>query len=332
MRCEIERAIFAESLNSVIGALPTRTTYPVLQNILLEVADQKLTLAATDLDSYIRKEIPLIAGSKIEPGKVILPGRKLLETCREITADKLTLWTEENNIRLQSGPSDFLFAGLDPAEYPEPPAPPTGSTLRLPVDLLLNAYEATNFAVSYDEGRPAMCGLYWQVKPKEMTMVATDGYRLALVKKSGDFAGKVSAIIPPKVFNLLPRDEAEVLITLDQTKISFVFSHTTVISRLIEGPYPDYERVVPKEQPNLLRANREHLTAALRRTAIFAHPMGRLVTLELSNQGLSLFAQAPEIGSATEKLACHYKGSDLKIGFNVNYLLEILRHIETEEV
>jgi len=332
MRCEIEHSVFVESLSGIITAIPSRTTYPVLQNILLEVVNQKLTLAATDLDSYIRTEIPLVLGSRTEPGKIILPGRKLFEACREISAPQLVLETEENNVRLQAGPSKFLFAGLDPAEYPEPPSPPSGESLKFSLTMLLDAFETTNFAVSHDESRPAMCGLYWEVKNKEMRMVATDGYRLALVKKISNFPQKISCIIPPKVFGLLPRTEEEVIITTDPTKISFVLSNTTIISRLIEGPYPDYERVIPKEQPNILRIKREHLMAGLRRTAVFAHPVGRLVVLELSKQELSLFAQSPEIGSATEKLECSYKGSDLKIGFNVNYLLEVLRHIDTEEV
>lgn len=332
MRCEIEHSVFSETLGGIVGALPTRTTYSVLQNILLEVVNQKLALAATDLDSYIRTEIPLLAGSRAEPGKIILPGRKLFEACREISAQQLILETEANNIRLQAGTSNFLFAGLDPAEYPEPPTPPSGTSLKFPLPMLLDAFETTNFAVSHDESRPAMCGLYWEVKPKEMAMVATDSYRLALVKKTGNFAQKFSCIIPPKAFTLLPQTEEEIIITADQTKISFVLSNTTIISRLIEGPYPDYERVIPKEQPNILRVKREDLMAGLRRTAVFAHPVGRLVVLELTKQKLSLFTQSPEIGSATEQLECSYKGSNLKIGFNVNYLLEVLRHIATEEV
>lgn len=332
MRCEIERELFAESLSGIIGALPARTTYPVLQNILLEVFNHKLAMAATDLDSYIRKEIALLAGTKPELGKIILPGRKLLEACREISADNLTITTEENNIRLQSGASNFLFAGLDPAEYPEPPAQPTGAKLEFPLTMLLDTFDSTNFAASRDESRPAMCGLYWVVKEKEAIMVATDGYRLSMVKRSGTFSGKLTAIIPPKVFTLFPQGEEKVTINADQNKIGFSFVNTTIISRLIEGPYPDYERVIPKNQPNHLRANRENLAAALRRTSVFAHPVGRLVTLEPSNKGLTLFAQSPEIGSATENLECSFKGSSLKIGFNVNYLLEVLRHIDTEEV
>lgn len=332
MRCEIERAVFTENLTGVIGALPGRTTYPVLQNILIEVFDKKLSMAATDLDSYIRKEVPLLAGSKAEKGKVIMPGRKLMEACREISADKILLHTEENNIRLQSGASKFLFASLDPAEYPEPPTPPKGTELEFPLNTLIEVYETTNFAASHDESRPAMCGLYWDVKEKEAIMVATDGYRLAMVKKLGKFAGKFTSIIPPKVFTLFPQNEEKVLIIADQSKISFSFENTFVMSRLIEGPYPDYERVVPKGHPNLLRVDRETFTAALRRTSVFAHQIGRLVTLEISGKELKLFAQSPELGSVSENLECNYKGKDLKIGFNVNYLIEVLKHIDTDEV
>lgn len=331
MRCEIERETFTESLNGVIGALPIRTTFPVLQNVLIEVIPHKIILIATDLDCYIRKEINLQAETKVEIGKIILPGHKLLETCRAINTEKILIMTDENNVRLQAGLGEFSFVSLDPAEYPELPEPPTGIRLEFPLATLFEFFQATNFAVSHEEARLAMCGLYWVVEEKELRMVATDGYRLALIKKPGNFKGKLSAIVPPKPFSLFPTNEDKVVVIADQTKISFNFADTVIISRLIEGPYPNYDMVIPKNQPNILRANRAYLTDALRRAALFAHPIGRLVTLELAKSRLKLFAQS-EIGSAVENIECDYKGSDLKIGFNVNYLLEVLQHIESEEV
>jgi DNA polymerase-3 subunit beta len=163
-------------------------------------------------------------------------------------------------------------------------------------------------------------------------MVATDGFRLAFIKKSGKFDSSLDAIIAPKVFNLFPKGEDKVTIYADSSKIGFVFANTTVISRLIEGPYPDYERIMPDKYSCQMQSKTENLSGALRRAAVFAHPTGRLVALSLSTKVNSVFAETADLGQTTQEFVAKYKGEDLKIGFNVSYLLEILHTINDEDV
>lgn len=330
MYCVIDKDSFVENLSGVVNVLMAKTTYPVLQNVFLETTDKNLIIKATDLDSYVEKKINL--QGKIKVGKVILPGRKLLDSVRELSADKLTLSVKDNKVHLESAGSISIFAALDPAEYPEVPEMPKGNKIEFPQSTLEECFQYTGFAVSKEEARPAMCGVFLKITKNEIQMVATDGYRLAFVKKTGKFEGGLSAIIAPKVFNLFPNEENQINIYADASKIGFIFANTTVISRLIEGPYPDYQRIMPERYTSQMTVNTEEFGAALRRAAIFAHPTGRLVVLNLSAKTNSVFAETADLGQTTQEFSAKFKGDELKIGFNVNYLLEILHAIKSEDI
>ena len=330
MYCEIGKDEFVENLSGVVNILMSKTTYPVLQNVFLETTDSNLIIKATDLDSYVEKRLPI--QGKVKPGKVILSGRKLLDAVRELTTENLTLSAKDNKIHLESEGSSSIFAGLDPTEYPEVPAMPKENKIEFPQTTLEECFEYTDFAVSKEEARPAMCGVYLKITKNEARMVATDGYRLAFVKKSGKFDCSLNAIIAPKVFNLFPKGENKITIFADASKIGFIFANTTIITRLIEGPYPDYERIIPEKYSCQMQVDTESFSAALRRAAVFAHPSGRLVALHLSSKENSIFAETADLGQSTQEFKAKYKGDDLKIGFNVTYLLEILHALKSDEV
>lgn len=351
MEFKIDKELFLANLQSLLGVIPTRTTYPILQNILVEVQPDRLFLSATDLDTYIQKELVVNERLAITTGgKIILPGRRLFEIIRELPENEISLSTTENNIMIASGRSRFKMPGLDPQEYPEAPQLPEDITFKLPMTTLFEGYENTAFAVSRDESRPAMCGIFLVIKDGELQMVATDGHRLALIKKSGDAAPylkglNIKSILSTKALRLLSinndggkgdRDEIEV--SLDSAKVGFVLKNNKIISRLIEGPYPDYERVIPVGNPNILSVDREALTSGLRRVSLFAHPMTKAVKLSLAatspggSTQLRLYAATPEMGEATDSIDCNYKGEALEIGYNATYLLEISKHIETQNI
>jgi DNA polymerase-3 subunit beta len=332
MICEVDRELFADCLQSVVNTIPARTTYPVLQNILLEVKGNHLIMAATDLDTYVRKEIPLAPETKPVAGKVIIPGRKLLEVTKELVEPLVKLSQTNANIKLTSGKSTYTFSGLDPAEYPEPQTMPTDFVVEFPLAVLEELFEATSFAASRDESRPAMTGVYWEIDPKETRMVATDGHRLAMIRKPGAFKARTRLIIPVKVFSLLAKGEENVKVNADSSKVGFEFADTTIISRLIQGPYPEYDRVIPKNHPNLLKGRKDQLAAALRRAAVFANPVAKPVTFDLKADSAQLSAETPELGQAQESLDATYKGAELKTAFNAAFLLEILRHVPGDEV
>jgi DNA polymerase-3 subunit beta len=331
MRCEVDREFFTECLQGVVNMIPARTPYQVLQNILLEVKANRLVMAATDLNTYVRKEIPIAPETKPAVGKAILLGRKLLEVARELSDPLLVLAKTNASIRLESGKNVYTFSGLDPAEYPEPLTMPGDFVIEFPLPGLEEAFGSTAFAASKDESRPAMTGVYWEIDPEEMRMVATDGHRLAFIRRPGEFKTKTRMIIPPKVFSLFSWGEEAVKVKADSAKVGLEFANTTIISRLIEGPYPDYDRVIPKNHPNRLKANRDRLGAAVRRAAVFANPEAKPVTFDLKPDACQILAES-EVGQAQENLEGAYTGSDLKIAFNATFLTEILRHIPTDDV
>jgi len=314
----------------VTNALPSKTTYPVLANVWLEVANGKLILAGTDLDTYVRKECAL--EGKSEDGPAILPCRKLTEIVREIQGPRVTLYSKENNIFLEADNIRATFVKLDPAEFPEAPKLPEGIVLEFPVATLFEMFAGCGFAVSKDEGRPAMTGVNWEVSKTETRMVATDGHRLAFISRKGKFAARFKVIITSKVLGLLPQGEASVVVHSDPSRIGFKFQDTLVITKVIEGPYPDYERVIPKGYPAKAVLGREELAAVLRRAAVLAHPVGRLVIMEFKKNRLVVRAETPELGRSEEPVECDYTGDELRIGFNVGYLLEMLRHLSSEKV
>ncbi|MEO0086413.1 MAG: DNA polymerase III subunit beta, partial [candidate division WOR-3 bacterium] len=330
MRCEVERTGFAEMLVGVVNALPSKSAYPVLHNLIIEVSGGRLAVSGTDLDTYVRRTMVLEGPS--EDGRVMVPGRKLAEIVRETAAPTLTFTSKDLMLNMKAGSTRAVFNGLDPAEFPDVPSLPEGVTMEFPLADLLELFDATAFAASHDEGRPAMTGVNWEVNKTETRMVATDGHRLAMVTRRGKHSGKVKVIIATKVFSLFPRGEEKVIVHLDPSKVGFVFQNTTIITRVIEGPYPDYERVIPKDYPARAIVDHEVLSASLRRATVFAHPIGRLVAFRFNKDGLRLEAEAPDLGHSEEEVECEYQGEEIRIGFNVGLVLEILRHMLTDKV
>lgn len=331
MRCEVDCGLLAETLAVVVSTLPNRTTYPVLQNVMLEVADGSLAVAGTDLDTFVRKRLAL--GEKSEPGRALVPGRKLLEMARELGASEVLVYTRGASVHVEAGRNKATFAGLDPAEFPEMPKLPEGGEVELPIAAVLDQFGAVSFAVSRDDGRPVMCGMNWEVTKSEMRMVATDGHRLGLVRQKHKAAAGFKAIVAPKLFALLPRGQDKVTVHCDPGKLGMVTEDTLVIGRQIEGPYPDYNRVIPKnDKPSKAVLPIDDLSAAVRRALVFAHPVGRLTAFGFQAGKLRLEASTPELGSSSEDLDCDYSGKDVSIGFNAGYMLEILRHIDADKV
>jgi DNA polymerase-3 subunit beta len=327
----MDREVLTEALAVMANTLPSRTTYPVLQNVLLEVSGSKLAVSGTDLDTFVRREFSI--EGKTEDGQALLPGRKLMEMVRVAGAGDLRIFSKDKSVHVETSNSKAVFVGLDPVEFPEMPKLPEGQPFELSISAVLDLFEHAGFAVSGDDNRPAMCGVNMEVTKTEMRMVATDGHRLSLVKMKGKFDTTAKFILTSKLFSLLPKGGDTVSIYSDPAKVGFVCPGTTIIGRQIEGPYPDYNRVIPKDK-KMYRAEipRDELIAALRRAAVFAHPVGRLTALSFTKGELAIHSETPEVGSSDETLACKYSGKEVRIGFNAGYVLETLRHIGSEKV
>lgn len=319
-------------INRVVPVIPSRTPYPIIQNILCSTEDENLSLLATDLDIYVKTS----AGIEVaEQTRVLLPGRKLAEIVKESAAEEIEFTKEESRVIVKAGRSTFRIPILDPDEFPKMFERPSAIKFNIEAAALRNLFEAVEFAVSRGEDRPAMTGIFWEIKPERNRMVATDGHRMALSEDKENILNisDQSLILPTKIFNFLPKDiEGSVDVFLDDTKIGLRFESTEVVSRLIEGPYPDYEKVIPAEINNFLTVNREELTAAVRRMLIFTNQVTRQIKLALGKKNLELYSTSPEGEEAQEEVSYTYQGDGFEVAYNGSYLLDVLRHISSDDV
>ncbi|MBN2378195.1 DNA polymerase III subunit beta [candidate division WOR-3 bacterium] len=319
-------------ISRVVSVIPSRTPYPIIQNILCFTEKNQLTLLATDLDIYVKTFSEI---KTKEDFRVLLPGRKLSGIVKESSSDEIEFVKEENRVILKAGRSTFRIPILDPDEFPRMFERPSEVQFNMESRELKHLFESVEFAVSRGEDRPAMTGVLWEIKPDHNRMVATDGHRMALGDEK-DNLPKVSEqthILPTKIFSFMPKEfDGPVDVFLDETKIGLSFESTEIVSRLIEGPYPDYEKVIPQEINNILTVNREGFTAALRRMMIFSNQVTRQIKLALGKKSLKLYSTSPEGEEALEELECTYQGENFEVAYNGTYLLDVLRHLETDEV
>lgn len=330
MRCELDRSTLAETLTHLLTVLPGKTTYPVLNNISIEVKDGRLLLRGTDLEVYLRRELPLEGAS--ENGRVIVQGRKVAEIVREMGTERVTLSSKDNTACLEAGGVRASFVCIAPEEFPEDKMMPEGVPFEFPSATLHELFDMVSFAASRDESRLQMSGVNWEIAKSETRMVATDGHRLAFVCRKGKFPTKYRAILPLKFFAVLPKGEDSTQVFSDPTYVGMRFKDTEVVCRLLEGPYPDYERVIPRGYPGRAVVAREAFQLVLRRASVLAHPLGKLTTFEFRKKKLVVRAETPDLGSSVEELECEYTGEDLRIGFNVAYVLEMVRRMSSEKV
>lgn len=331
MRCEIDRELLDEVLRNIQVVLPARSASPrATNNAKLEVTKDQLTLLATDYDIFLATQLPVDPGA--EEGATVVNARKLAEMVAALEAPRISFYTRDNNLHLEAHKTRTALVCADPADFPKPKELPEGTAFEFPLATLHELHEACSFAVSKDEMRPAMTGINWEVTKNETRMVATDGHRLAFAARRGKYPCKFRAILPPKLFTLLPKDKETVSISADPTLVAMKAGNTLIHCRQIEGPYPDYERVIPKSYPARAVFGRDALVAALRRSAVFAHPVGRQVVFEFKGKSLTICAKTPEVGESEEDIECDYNGENLRIAFNVSLILDALRQLESDKV
>ncbi|HKO16464.1 MAG TPA: DNA polymerase III subunit beta [Gemmatimonadaceae bacterium] len=335
MRFTISREKLQEGLTAVTATIPAKTTLPVLANILVETTDKGIRLSGTDLDIAVSTEV---AADLEAPGAITIPAKKLSEIARELPPSPVKIASAgEQRVTLDCGRSHFKILGLPRDEFPSFPAVSFSESWRIRSGDLQKLISHTSFAVSTEESRPILNGVLWELRPDVMRMVATNGHRLAKMELPIKTASAPSSdlIVPPKaleqVRRLFPEDE-ELEIARGENHLGFRSPFTSVFTRLIEGPYPPYEQVIPRDNDRFAIADRAALMSALRRMTIIASDQTHRIRLSF-NAGLLRFSvQTPDLGEATDELPIRFTGDPLDIGFNANYLLEILRYIPTDEV
>ena len=341
MEFVIERAPFLNGLGMVQGIVERRNTVPILGHVLLDVSRTGLELSATDLEVGIRTRLACEAGAE---GKLTLSARKLFEVVREAEGDKVTLKSLDNDaVELKCGRARFKMPGLDPRSFPAMPAQnakanggKAGTRAGLKVDpaVLALMIDRTIFAVSPDEARYNLSGVYIESPEAGVVrMVATDGHRLSMIDREvTDFAMTAGAIIPRKGLAELrklldqPGDTAAELV-LDNNLASLTRGATEVSMRLVEGEFPDYRGVVPKESRYQIAISREALLRTIKRAAIFSNERYHGVKLGFGAGMLTVSSTSPEMGEASETLDIDFNGAEFSAGFNASYLQQVLNVI-----
>ena len=334
MKFTITRERLHEGLTAVAPSVPTKTTLPVLSNILLEAGEGGVRLSGTDLDIAVSMMVPAEVDAE---GAVTIPAKKLLEIVRELpNAGIRVTGTGEQRVSLECGRSRFKLLGIPREEFPNFPPVSFDEPWTVTAVDLLKLINHVSFAASTEESRPILNGVLWQLRPDVMRMVATNGHRLSKMDVPASGRGsQTDLIVPPKALDQVRRlfgPATEVEIAKSDNHLGFRSGTTLVFTRLIEGPYPNYEQVIPKENDRACTVEKDALASALRRVGVVASDQTHRVRLQFSGGTLRLSVSTPDLGEAQDELAVTYDGDTLEIGFNANYLLEILKFMPTDEV
>jgi DNA polymerase III subunit beta len=350
MKLTLDRNELWRGLNTVLDAVASKPAQPVLANVLLEAEGDRLTLSATDLDLSIRTRV---VASVETAGRVTIPAKTLAGIVREWPDADLSLALEDGRIVLSgrlgatSGEGRYSLSATPPDEFPEMPDTLDGLTLvfgngsGLDGSLLRTMIEKTSFAVSRDETRPVLNGVLWRIEPELMVMVATDGSRLAEFRKTWESGqstqGSAEVILPPQACSelgkLLEDPESLTQAVLGESQVMFQIGETQLLSRLIEGPYVDYEQVVPRDNDKRLTIPVDQLLPAVRRVSILSSSYTHQVRLQLKEAMVELTASSQELGGeAREIIPADYIAEEIEVAYNSHYLMEILRKLGSEEV
>jgi len=340
MNLSISKEQIINGLQAVQNVVSTRTTLPILSNVLLRTESGRLELTATDLDVTISCAVE----AKIsKEGAATVPVKRLFGIVRELSNADIELEVDDKNIcQVRSGPSFYKIHGLSAEEFPPMPRFKEEKKVTLPQERVKGMMKKTSFAISTDESRYVLNGIFISLKDHKMTMVATDGRRLSLVDEDVDVSepSQGEFIVPAKAVNELNRllqDKGEVELRYSDNQASFTLkddkgSSILLVTKLIEGNYPNYRQVIPAETKERITLVREEFLHALRRAEIMTSEKANSVKLNFGKNRLEITANSPEVGEAKETLAINYKGPEMAIAFNPKYMIDPLNALPNDEV
>jgi DNA polymerase III subunit beta len=334
MEVVLDRDAFLRGLQMVQNIVEPRQTLPILANVLLEAAADAVRLTATDLEVGARVSVPAKVASE---GAITVSVRKLAEIVKELPAAAVALKvTDKASVSLRCGGVSYKLVGLSPDDFPPVVPASPAAWVSLEARTLREMLSQTSFAISHDETRYALNGVLFALQGKDVQMVATDGHRLALAKRSlGRGVGGVTGIVPRKavveIMRVLGGGE-DVQMAITENQFVLQMPNFVMTARLIEGQFPNWEAVIPKAHPRRLVIGRGALTAALRRVAVMAEERNKPVKFTLAPASLRLSAASQDLGEAEEILEVDYAGEEIVIGFNSRYVLDAIAAIEKDQV
>lgn len=335
MKFDTTKDVLIKGIQDVQNAINPKTTLPILSNILMEAGKDNLALTATDLDIGITSNIQVKPGTE---GAITIPAKKFFDIIKELPDGDVSVSVKKNNLVHIECPSClFKIMGLPKDEFPQLPDFKDKDSIVLQRARLKKMIAMTSFAISRDESRYVLNGVLFIIKPSYIRMVATDGRRLAMVeeKTQAPKTQERKVIIPAKTIAELGKllgDEGEVKICFGNNQALFDMGGTKVVSRLIEGEFPNYEQVIPKEVKDKIGISRTAFLAATKRAALFTNQDSLAVKMELSKDKMVISKSAAYIGEAREEIVVDYKGKDVSIGFNPDYLIDVLKNMGEEIV
>jgi DNA polymerase-3 subunit beta len=335
MKFSVSKEKLLEGLQTVQNVVSTRTTLPILSNVLLQAVDGQLRLTTTDLDVGVRGSVD----AQIEkPGATTLPARRLFTIVRELPAAEIQIDVDSKNVAsIRSGQSFFKILGLPEEEFPPLPKFENAKVFTIRQKELRDGLKKTSYAISTDETRYVLNGILCSFKDNKLTLVATDGRRLALVDIELEFprSQEVDIIIPTKAVTELQRllgEEGDVKLSVGENQVAFEVGGTLLVSKLIEGNYPNYRQVIPGETKERITLEREAFLNAVHRVSLLASEKSNSVKLVFSKNNIDIMSNTPEVGEASESLAVQYKGKEFSIAFNPEFLMAPLRNLPNDEV
>lgn len=337
MKFIISSGTLLKQLQNISGVIASNNSLPILEDFLFDISSGELTVYASDLDNTVSISMKIESKSK---GKIAIPGKILVDTLKSFPDQPLTFDVNTNNfgIEISSGYGKYKLNGHNPDEYPKIPEIEDGATFKIDSSILFSGINKTIFATGSDDLRPAMSGVFMQIGGESLIMVATDSHRLVRFKRTDVKSDTEASFILPKkplniLKNLLGYANAEVEIQFNSKNASFSFDNIRLVCRLIEGRYPNYEAVIPKENPFVLNMQRDDLMNSIRRVAIFSSKSTSQVKLNIQGSELQLTAEDPDYAnSAAERLTCQYEGEDMEIAFNSKFITEMLSNLDSERI
>ncbi|MDW5289795.1 DNA polymerase III subunit beta [Formosa sp. PL04] len=336
MKFIVSSTYLLKQLQVLGGVINSSNTLPILDNFLFELSSSKLTVSASDLETTMSATLEVESDSE---GNVAIPARLLLDTLKTFPEQPLTFIIEENNtIEISSNHGKYALAYANGNEFPKAVSLDKPSTTTIVGDILATAISKTIFAAGNDDLRPVMSGVFFQFSTEGLTFVATDAHKLVKYTREDVSASEVAEFIMPKkplnlLKGILAGSEDEVIVEYNDSNAKFTFDNVELICRLIDGKYPNYEAVIPKENPNKLTIARNQFLSSVKRVSIFSNKTTHQIRLKIAGAELNISAEDLDYSNkAEERLTCDYQGDDMQIGFNSRFLTEMLNNLNSDDV
>ncbi len=335
MKLTIEKSVLLEALQNVQSIVGQRSTLPILSNVLLKAEGETISLTTTDMEVCVKTS----ASADIsDAGGTTLPARRFFSICRELPDGQVEIEVDAKDVAtIRCGPSFFKLVGLPEEEFPPLPEFEESSVYTIDQNIFKEMLQKVIYAGSTDETRYILNGALLSFKDEKLTAVATDGRRLALVEQEVEFSedAQVDLVVPSKTINELIKtlgEEGLLRIRVSETQVAFDFDQILIISKLIEGTYPNFKQVIPAQCEERVAIDRETLLLAARRVALLTDDQTASVRLTFGKNKLELVTNSPEIGEARETIPVKYEGKEISIAFNPGFLMAPLRHLDSDEI